>query len=304
MNNISLESLVQHSLSQLAVGCVFALWLLNWVEHRRMASLSKLLLAVFAFGSCIRLVTISDNFVQRAAWSIYAVFVAVLTLIAINQWRSLGPSQVYVESTQVSPKKLKKNHSLTSHSQAWSPTSWLALLSTLLGLAVLGYSQFPELNELRFSIQLLAMFQSVGTTLLTGISLFLCLELTLISSPDALNVVEPTSRVDWLGVSRLTMAVALSILACCLAQFWLGSGKSVGEINDSALQLAARFFGLLLLISTFVVWMVPQRLATCQRKNHSPSDWVSLTLTAWLGLMAFAVAAALPADWPWSTLVR
>jgi hypothetical protein len=112
--------------------------------------------------------------------------------------------------------------------------------------------------------------------------------------------------VNWAVVSRLTMAIGLVSVACCLAQIWLGSGhQQLGEFSsDSVVQIAARLFGLMQLLSTFTVWMVSHRLANYQRPNLFPKDWVSLTLTAWLGLMAFVVIASLPTEWPWLTLIK
>jgi hypothetical protein len=58
-------------------------------------------------------------------------------------------------------------------------------------------------------------------------------------------------------------------------------------------------FGLMIVVASFVVWMVPRRLSLCQQSGKQPKDWLTLTIAAWLGLLAFAVVGVLPTTWPW-----
>jgi hypothetical protein len=302
---ISIDSLISSGCSHLAVACLFAFGLLSWLDARRLAVLPKMILAIAALGVTLRTAFYSVKYSEMVAWIVCFSVVAAALLVTVKQWISTTPNQLHDEAQQVNAKKSKlRKEGSNSKTSAGLFNRLMAFLPFLVSLGCLLIVKQPEYWSLKYPLRYFAALEVISVTLMLGVALFLCFELTLISTPDALNATNPAARVSWKSLSRLTMVVALVILACCLAQFLQKpSEANIGD-DDKIVQIAARLFGLILLIATFVVWIIPHRLAFFQRTNAVPKDWVSLTLAAWLGAFAFLVVATLPATWPWRILIN
>ena len=303
MNNVSLESLTSNATAHLSVACLFCYWLLHLLEPRRLARFPRLVLTTVAVALYVRLLMHTEVPIQRWLWTICGVISLIAALHTIFQWTKVLPSEIYDEEKQknVKKSKLAEDQKALPAKLLWHWGSKLGLICTLVALGSLVYIRFSDLSLLPGSLKYFAALQQIGISLMLGVAMFLSIELTFISSPDALSV-QRSARVHWPALASVTMFIALTILACCLAQFMAKVSAEDMDSTQRTVHFAARAFGLIMLVATFVVWIIPRRLASFQKSGKIPSDWISLTLTAWLGMFAFVVAATLPADWPWKLL--
>jgi hypothetical protein len=307
MKSISLESLISSGCFHLIAACMFGHWLLCWLDSRKLAAVPKIVLSGIALSASLRSLAYAEQSSQRIVWGICCLLAVFALLQSIRQWVTATPVQLHDEAQQLSAKtsKLKKETDKPQGgSRAAASPPIIGLVGSLVAIGCLLYVKHFEFWSLPSPTKYFAGLEVVGTTLMLGIALFLCLELTIISTPDALNATSQSARVHWRTVARLGMVTSVLLLICCLAQFLQKPAAPELSPDDKMINVAARVFGLMVLLATFVVWMVPRRLANCQRTNSIPQDWVSLTLSAWLGMLAFLVVATLPADWPWRILIQ
>lgn len=304
MNNISLETLISNATVQLSVACLFSFWLLHWLEPRRLARFPRLVLSILAVALFARSLSTSSLGTHKLLWACCGAAALVAALQTIVQWTKTSPAELYDEQRQ---KNLNKSKNAEANDKAplgvttWTSGSILGAVIFGLSLACMLYIRFDQLGTLTKSDKAWACVQMSGVAMMLGLAIYLCIELTFLSSPDALSV-ERSARVSWSGTARLAMLVSLLILACCLIQFISNNDASKLDSSQRTVHFAAKAFGLILLIATFTIWIVPRRLASFQKSGKIPKDWISLTLTAWLGMFAFVVASTLPADWPWRLL--
>ncbi|MFO0943461.1 MAG: hypothetical protein U0930_22225 [Pirellulales bacterium] len=258
-------------------------------------------LAVALFARCV---TSTSSGTNKILWTCCGVAALLAVLHTIIQWTKTSPAELYDEQRQKNLNKSKNaelDDEVPLKFSSWSSGSKLGLVISVLSLACLLYIRFADLGALGKTDRAWACLQLAGVALMLGLAMFLSIELTFLSTPDALSV-QRSARVSWAGTARLAMLISIMILACCLTQFITKNDVSTLDSTQRTVHFAAKAFGLILLLSTFTVWIVPRRLAAFQKSGKIPKDWISLTLTSWLGMFAFVVAATLPADWPWRLL--
>lgn len=308
MNSISLENFVSSGCFHLAAASLFGHWLLSWQDRRVLVALPKVLLSGIASATCLRSAAYAVESWQRSAWVVCGSLALFLLVQSLRQWTWATPAQLHREENQAKAHKLKLKQLTGNSSNApalsWIRTHLLGFTSSLLAIGCVLFNKYPELSSLATPARYVAGVEVIGTSLMLGLALFLCLEMTLISTPSDSSATGQTAGVCWPTVSTITLLISSLPVLCCLAQFVQQTSAAELDANDRMLHVAARVFGLMLLLATFVVWMVPRRLAMYQRGNHAPRDWVSLTLAAWLGMLAFLVVATLPASWPWRVLIK
>lgn len=298
MTTISLETLISNATAQLSVACLFCYWLLNWLEPRKLARFPRLIVTVAAVALFTRSVVSTKVGTYKLLWASCAALALIAAIYTITQWTKTSPVELFDEERQ---KNLGKGKNAGQLATSWTTGSKLAFVVWALALTAMLYIRYPEYAVLTALPRVLAAVQLSSIALMLGVAIFLCIELTFLSTPDALSV-KNSIRVAWTSTARVAMAIASLALLCCLMQFLSKSAPTDLDASQRTVQIAAKAFGLVLLLATFTVWIVPRRLATFQESGKIPSDWISLTLTAWLGMFAFIVAATLPADWPWRLL--
>lgn len=304
MNNVSLESLIANATAQMSVACLFGFWLLHWLEPRRLARFPRLVVSILSVALFARCVTSTEIGTNKLLWSMCGAAALLAVIHTIAQWTKTSPAELYDEQRQKNLNKAKNAEVEDKASlkfSSWSSGSKLGIAIVALALGCMLYIRFADLGSLSRADKVWACLQMSGVALMLGLAIFLAIELTFLSSPDALSV-QRSARVSWAGTARLAMLISIVILACCLTQFITKNDIAALDSTQRTVHFAAKAFGLILLMATFTVWFVPRRLAGFQKSGKIPKDWISLTLTAWLGMFAFIVAATLPADWPWRLL--
>lgn len=303
MINVSIESLVNNGVSRLALGCLIAFWLLGRIDPRRLAILPRLILIAIAFCLGVKTVAVDQNNSARIAWVVTSSLTAILALLMINRWRLTSPREIHQEEQQVNRGRSKKRSSISASSDG-GLSSRLAVLTVSASTVALLLTNLDLISPISWLARIGATAQTLATILMTGIGLVVGLEMTYASTPDALSVAESKVIVNWRMIARWASLAALVIASCCCAQLLIALKRPVVSGPQGAVEFAARVFGMILLLMTFVLWMVPHRLANYQLRNQIPHDWITLLLAAWVGLAGFIVVGTLPIDWPWLQLLR
>lgn len=301
MNTVSLESLIASGCFHLTAASLVGQWLLCGLDSRRLTALSRVVLSGIGLTAGLRSAIYSNENTARIAWSICCSLATVVLIRSIRLWATATPAQLHAEDDP-------NNQNRSSESARPGPSLFgshclFELFSGLIALACLLFVKHGEFGTLAAPDKYFAGVEVLGKTFMLAIALFLCLELTLISTPDSLIGQSPSVRVNWGLFSSLTMFVSLLMLVSCLTQFLRSPASSNFDAEARIMYLAARVYGLMLLLATFVLWMITRRLIHYQRATEKPRDWVTLTLAAWLSMLAFVVVAMLPANWPWRLLM-
>jgi hypothetical protein len=144
------------------------------------------------------------------------------------------------------------------------------------------------------------LFSSIG---LLAISLVSAFELAFLSHPESLNS-DQQPQVAWRWLAAVALVAAVFNLIAVVSIFLAPVAEELAEkeINQLPMQVIARLFGLTLMVVAAITWMIPHRVATFQKRQQSAQGWISLSIAAWIALVAWGMILALPSRWPWSIL--
>lgn len=229
-----------------------------------------------------------------------------LGLVAIIGWKNTSPTAAHEESRRVDAKKNAKKGK--ARKPAKSPAasrgpsrSIMALCSIAVVSAIVLSIAFDHTHSALVGPDFaMARLQRVASGLLAGFSLATAVQLTLLSTPDALNP-ESGPKVRWDFIDRFHLAPFVILLALC--SWVLLQPPEAEGLDSSALMesLAPKAFAMALMLTSFVAWMVPHRVASFQRKGPA-KGWPSLAIATWLVFLGLVVVSTLPSDWPWTVL--
>lgn len=144
------------------------------------------------------------------------------------------------------------------------------------------------------------LFTSIG---LLAISLVSALELAFLSHPESLNSDRQT-QVAWRWLAAVTLVAAVFNLVAVVSIFLAPVADELAEpeIEQLPMQVLARLFGLTVMVVAAITWMIPHRVANFQKRQQSAQGWISLSIAAWIVIVAWGMILALPNRWPWSIL--
>lgn len=290
----------------LALG--IALILFNWTD-RRQSKLPLCLLTCLAAIICVGFnVYAASQFAIRCAFAVGAGLLCLELVLLLKSWVKVNPASVHDEqlpssSESKASNREKRKRAAKQTANQRSALNYLWLIAGCVALAIGLFWQYAEstaegMDQINDSmIQAYAAIQMLSACLMLGVSLFCAMQVTFLSSPDALE--DPgATNVLWGRVAATAML--LLALALFLAFYIFLNGKPlVGE--EILNRILPTVFALTLVILYFVAWMVPYRIYGFQ-KSGKAKEWTSLALAAWLSVLCFALVCALPTSWPWQAL--
>jgi hypothetical protein len=308
MNNAVLNAGVASLMLKFALASWAALWIFSVAEPRKSAAPYLMLLA----GICLAasLLGVQDAVTSQSQSWPYACWwmsfsLAVLTFLSqLRRWLHTLPSEVHAEQgSGVVKKKSRKKKSRKKTSTKTEPSNLRDSVETAIAssgaivaaVALIGSS--TDLSRLTDLTWYVGSAHYIVAACLLGITLACCIELTFLSSPDALGPVHGL-QVNWKRLSNASLFLAGLEFCACFSIFAFPVNESGEEFQTHVL---ARLFAFTMLVISYTVWMVPHRIAIFQTTGK-PTGWVSLTLAAWLGLLALCVVCSLPGHWPWRNL--
>ena len=293
---MTLEAALWSSSTALTGKAALAFWtaafLFKFFDRRKSAIVCQILLTICVLAGCI----IANKFASTPAtqwmWLAGAVIAGLSNLLNIRQWLGTSPRETYEESSSLDRNNKQESDAKSTRSQALkagptSPLQWMDLLGLLfiavaLAISVYASAASPKTNAWLSTVHTLA------ACVLGGVGVFCGSQLAFGSTPLSL------SAVSWSGVARVA-------LLCWIAETCVAAAVLLAPVDNRAdFQSVAmtRLFAISILLTDFVVWMIPHRVATFKRTGKATA-WVSLTLAAWLGTLSLAVLCALPSSWPW-----
>ncbi|MEZ6133916.1 MAG: hypothetical protein R3C53_03295 [Pirellulaceae bacterium] len=317
ISGAAIEAGVASAILRAALAGWIALFVLKLIDHRKSiapfgillgfitltASVRGALLSTFDETWQVTTVTTTQTIAIVAAWWSSSLLAAVVLASQLRRWVRTAPEELHREASSTDPRKRQKTKrsrdKAVGHSAPSGPLLSLGLCllgATLIVVALLlGDVDMARLSGAAWWISITHLLLSAC---LLGMAICCALELSFLSSPDALN---PTSgvRVAWKCMDRLAIILAAIELSLCCAVFFMISNGPNLDVKSAAL---AGSYAFTLLVVAYVVWMIPHRVAHFQT-HGKPRGWVALALAAWLVFFALLVVSALPPTWPWRDIV-
>lgn len=263
-------------------------------DSRRSAVIWQILCLLLAMFAAVA------SSLEGPAWMVWSwrgvAAVAACTLVLhTNRWLHTDPGQLHAEAAvEDAPvkKKSKQRAAGKSSKSAASATStsadstyWLQWSGLLAAAAILAIALFGD--SARGWFRWVVIGHTLATATALGVSVACAFELTFISSPTATRVVR-----WWMMASTGLVCWLISLLCVTAVLVW------PPESRDASAAAIVVLFSLSMLVVNSIVWYIPYRLSAFSARGTT-SDWVSLTMAAWICVLSLAVVLALPFRWPW-----
>lgn len=290
---------------RLLVSACSAVFVLQVLDGRRSTSSASVLLSVTGLSLCFGAwVSLSGVYISTCL-AITGVALAYQSWICLRRWAATSEREIHEEAHPLEARKAKsapKPGKLAKSGQASERSSSVPRLTESLVCYVTVVTSSVALflaGRSATGIGLIAYVQHmhlIAAAMAAGVALACSIELTFLASPDALRPAMG-HKVKWYAIAWFALLVFLVELVASAAILV----APVDEQSDALAQLFPRVFALSLVIVNFVAWMVPQRVAGFQRAGEA-TQWTSLTLASWIGVLGLLVVNALPSNWPWGLL--
>ncbi|MDX1926082.1 MAG: hypothetical protein SFV81_06170 [Pirellulaceae bacterium] len=269
--------------------------LLQRFDRRKTAIAWQILLTFGAVAGCVLGGIYAAGPVTQWAWIGSAIVAGLCAARDIRQWTRTSPRETYEEVSQIdgaskkSDGTRKSTRSQPMKASPAMPLPWFDLLGIVAVVAAISISIYASVSPRAYAWY--SVVHTIAACVLWGVAIFSAIELTFGSAPLSL------SAVSWSGAAFIA-------LGCWLAESWIAAVIVLSPADESAdMQslVMTRLFAISILLMDFVVWIIPHRVAKFKRTGKA-SEWVSLSMAAWIGMLSLTLLCALPSNWPWRHL--
>ena len=290
---------------QLLLSACSAILILRVFDGRGTTSSISLIVSTIALFLCFGAWRGTSGTLATVCLTTAAVTLAIQGWVCLQHWLRANEAELHEESRQLADeknsRKVSKQAGRTAQQSDNSKSILLRKSETLLCCLSVGASA----SVLFLAIQAetsggliggMQVMHLLAAAIAAGVAFACSVELTFLSSPDALRPAVG-NKVHWSAIGWIALIVFLAEFVVSAAIM----AAAIDERSSVVEQLFPKVYALSLLVVHFVVWMVPHRVAGFQRTG-SASQWTSLTLASWLGVLGLAVVNSLPNNWPWELL--
>lgn len=300
---------------RLLLSACSAIFILRVLDGRSSTSSTSMLISATALFLCYGVWLSSSGMVVTSCLVMVGLALVVEGWICLRKWTGATEAESHEEawlldagqgsrksknqrllkSTHVAPANTASPNTASLSTFASRPTEiWVCCLCV--GVSALVLLLQGRTDTASGLIATLYTLHVLAAAVAGGVALACSIELTFFSSPDALRPAT-RRRVRWQAIAWVALLVFLAELGASAGILFAPVDKEAGAM----VQLFPRVFALSLMVVNFVAWMVPHRVAAFQRSGEA-TQWTSLTLASWLGVLGLLVVNTLPSNWPWDLL--
>lgn len=187
--------------------------------------------------------------------------------------------------------------------------NWMLRLAVIVALALAAGGFYRSVEGAQ---PIAAWFLLAANCLAASVAVVHAIEMTGFMSPTELRDQRSDARRMMLWLSSCSL-LALLCASLTMATVFLGAGP-ISSVDNRPMreefQAIAWLFAAAVVVVQFVVWYGLRRtLLTAsgeskavgekQEAIQTPREWGSLTISAWIAVVALLVALAVPMSWPW-----